>query len=533
MTDANGLPSEKAKKYDRQLRLWGDHGQSLLESSHVCLINATATGTEILKNLILPGIGAFTVIDGSAVDLPDLGANFFVSDDCVGQSKSRVAVSFLQELNEDVNGIFIDEDFEAVLSKDSNFFSQFAVVIASDIHESSLLKLSEVLWKSGTPLIVANSYGLVGYIRIALPSHEVLESHPDNFHDDLRLDCPFPELIDYMDKIDLTRMDSSQRANLPYLVILFKCLEKWKLLNSSFPTSYKEKKEFRMLIHSETTTSESKPSEDDNVEEAQKNVNHKIVPTKIAAGVQHILEDPMCVNITPNSSDFWILARALKEFIYGEGKGNLPLRGSIPDMTSSSEFYVQLQRTYQARANKDVDAVMSHVQHIIDNIGRAKNSISRKIVKDFCKNSAFLAVIKYRSISEEYSNFILEPLRSYLGDPNNDSVYYILLRAAEKYFLLYQCYPGEKSDSIESDVAQMKSIVLDFLCNTGLSSCTVSDDHITEFCRYGGKEIHSVAAFIGGVAAQEIIKLITHQYVPFNNTLIYHAGSSKTITLTL
>ena len=37
-------------------RLWGDHGQSALESAQVCLVNATATGTETLKNLILPGI---------------------------------------------------------------------------------------------------------------------------------------------------------------------------------------------------------------------------------------------------------------------------------------------------------------------------------------------------------------------------------------------------------------------------------------------------------------------------------------------
>ena len=36
-------------------RLWGDHGQAALESAKVCLINATATGTEILKNIILPG----------------------------------------------------------------------------------------------------------------------------------------------------------------------------------------------------------------------------------------------------------------------------------------------------------------------------------------------------------------------------------------------------------------------------------------------------------------------------------------------
>jgi hypothetical protein len=42
-------------RYDRQLRLWGDHGQLALERSRVCVIHATATATEILKSLVLPG----------------------------------------------------------------------------------------------------------------------------------------------------------------------------------------------------------------------------------------------------------------------------------------------------------------------------------------------------------------------------------------------------------------------------------------------------------------------------------------------
>ena len=37
-------------------RLWGDHGQTSLETARICLINASATGTEVLKNLILPGL---------------------------------------------------------------------------------------------------------------------------------------------------------------------------------------------------------------------------------------------------------------------------------------------------------------------------------------------------------------------------------------------------------------------------------------------------------------------------------------------
>lgn len=47
---------DKQQKYDRQLRLWGDHGQKALENSKICLVNVTAIGTEILKNIILPGM---------------------------------------------------------------------------------------------------------------------------------------------------------------------------------------------------------------------------------------------------------------------------------------------------------------------------------------------------------------------------------------------------------------------------------------------------------------------------------------------
>lgn len=46
-------------------------------------------------------------------------------------------------------------------------------------------------------------------------------------------------------------------------------------------------------------------------------------------------------------------------------------------------------------------------------------------------------------------------------------------------------------------------------------------------CRYAGCEPHNVAAFMGGVASQEVVKLITRQYVPLNNTYVYNAISSN------
>jgi NEDD8-activating enzyme E1 regulatory subunit len=41
----------------------------------------------------------------------------------------------------------------------------------------------------------------------------------------------------------------------------------------------------------------------------------------------------------------------------------------------------------------------------------------------------------------------------------------------------------------------------------GLHGAPLSEDLITEVCRFGGAEIHPVSAFIGGVASQEVIKV--------------------------
>ena len=50
-------PSDKEKKYDRQLRLWAASGQQALEDAHILLLNSGSgtVGTETLKNLVLPG----------------------------------------------------------------------------------------------------------------------------------------------------------------------------------------------------------------------------------------------------------------------------------------------------------------------------------------------------------------------------------------------------------------------------------------------------------------------------------------------
>ena len=44
--------------------------------------------------------------------------------------------------------------------------------------------------------------------------------------------------------------------------------------------------------------------------------------------------------------------------------------------------------------------------------------------------------------------------------------------------------------------------------------------------RFGAAEMHVMGAIVGGIAAQEVIKFITRQFVPVPGTLIYNAMAS-------
>ena len=79
----------------------------------------------------------------------------------------------------------------------------------------------------------------------------MVESHPDNVLSDLRLDRPFPALRDYMEAVDLDSMDKGQHSHTPYVVLLYKFLQKWRETHGTErPKIYKEKVAFKELLRS-------------------------------------------------------------------------------------------------------------------------------------------------------------------------------------------------------------------------------------------------------------------------------------------
>lgn len=150
----------KNVRYDRQLRLWGDHGQLRLEQAHVCLLNATAVGTEILKSLVLPGVGAFTIIDGSKATGSDVGRNFFLESTSLDHPRGRAACELLKELNPNVAGHWVNEAPEKLPENNLGILEKFTVVIGTGISEKTASLIGDFLWTRDIPFILVRPYGI-------------------------------------------------------------------------------------------------------------------------------------------------------------------------------------------------------------------------------------------------------------------------------------------------------------------------------------------------------------------------------------
>ncbi|MBA0682313.1 hypothetical protein Goari_024040 [Gossypium aridum] len=256
--------AEPKTKYDRQLRIWGEQGQAALEKASICLLNCGPTGSETLKNLVLGGVGSITIVDGSKVEFGDLGNNFMVDDSSLGQSKAKCVCSFLQELNDAVKAKFIEEYPEALIDTNPSFFSQFTLVVATQLVEESMVKLDRICRQENVMLIFARSYGLTGLVRISVKEHTVIESKPDHFLDDLRLNNPWPELRGFAEAIDLNVQDPVAHKHIPYVVILVKMADEWRTSHGgTLPSTREQKREFKELLKARMAA-----TDEDNYKEA-------------------------------------------------------------------------------------------------------------------------------------------------------------------------------------------------------------------------------------------------------------------------
>lgn len=199
-------------------------------------------------------------------------------------------------------------------------------------------------------------------------------------------------------------------------------------------------------------------------------------------------------------------------------------------MKAQSEVYVRLQNIYKAKARQDVAEVMDSVRS--DSFG---HQITMEEVQTYCKNSAFLKLIRGNdSNAVDVAKLASKHLSSYFENTSNlfeDAQLtdefsisptlipiYLALKASES------CSTGPTPDMIVSEISK-------------LIPAAVEDERLVnaakEVARAQGGELHNISALTGGMVAQEIIKIITKQYIPIDNTCIYDGITSRTQTFKL
>lgn len=602
-----------AQKYDRQIRIWGEHGQAALEHASICLINAGPTGTETLKNLVLPGIGSFTVIDGDDVSEADYGNNFFLSSAATGpatsmmsdepstRNRALVTMEAMHELNDSVEGSYIPQHVSTFIrteSEASAFFRRYSVVIATQLGtaDPTLRHIAAGCYKANVPLLVARAHGLVGYLRVQARELCILDTKEDDAAPDLRLHAPFEELDEHTRKVDFSAIqDSTVVSHIPFVVILAQAVARYRLqYDGKLPKSRDEKDEFARIVKS--IKPESCPDTAENFEEALKRSNLRLCyanagdfPYCTRSIFSDVKSDPNtedglkgekmngselghtfpevirflkrasrsgtsqtesqsplvqggsedrdgAARIADENHAFWLHVAAIRTFF--EGSGRLPVQGSLPDMAADTESYVGLQRLYSSRAEADARLVTRLAGDIAERHA-LDTEFDDESVRRFCKHILGLRVYRTRSIVEEFESKskggfkaaadmdgALDASRS-----GSAASYYALLRAADRFRLEHGRDAGADAGMREADVGLMYEYLSAVKEEVGVTAVpSLWRDEASEMVRYAGTELHNVCAFMGGIAAQEVTKILTKQFVPLDNTLVVNFAEQTSIS---
>ncbi|KAK3955113.1 hypothetical protein QBC32DRAFT_206174 [Pseudoneurospora amorphoporcata] len=527
-------PSEKERKYDRQLRLWAASGQAALESANILLVNSGAgtVGVETLKNLILPGIGRFVIHDNALVDEADFGVNFFLDDSCYGKPRAQCLASLLGELNPEVEGDWspkTKDDSLGSLLKKSPLFT--AIMYTYPINHVELESLEQYSKEHKTPLIAIHSTGFYSYFTVRLPgTFPIVDTHPDETATtDLRLLSPWPELVEFAKSMtkDIDGLDNFEHGHLPFVVILLYYLDQWKAThNGAYPSKYKEKTEFRQLVRDAARTDNPEGGEE-NFDEAAAAVLKTVTPSSLPSGLKEVFEfeheDPI-----QERPMFWIIADAVKMF-YTE-HGSLPLPGNVPDMKAQSKVYVQLQNIYKTKARKDAAEVLQTAQAIAG----AGREVDPAEVDLFCKNAAFVKLINVEGGGDTAPIGSKERLQQVLRtEMANDQMAEMTLQPMS-LFPVYLALRGlANCGNASADKMQIveaaKSLLSDDLSNEEYGDLNEKLGNVAEdLARAEYGELHNISALTGGMVAQEIIKIITKQYIPIDNTCVFDGIKSRT-----
>ena len=495
------------------MRLWHAGGQFRLEQASVCVISGNATAAEILKNLVLPGVGSFAILDHRDVSNADLAGNFFLEQSDISTNVAAAMCAHLRELNSDVRGRAVEERLETLLPQNDFWLGFDVVVVCGALSLVEQATLQSLLWQHNVALLRVWTRGFYGAVRIARRETTVFETHNPSPTYDLRLDCPWPELVTYADLFALEKLDDIEYAHVPYVVIYLKAIDQWRRAHRrtppELPRTHAEKTDFRRNFVDKMARDISHEA---NFAEASQAIHRALQPTAVPESLQRLFsrKETDDALLARSVSVFWVYVRALADFVRENG-GFLPLPGVLPDMVSTTSSYVRLQRIYREKALLDKQQFTAIVTALCERL-QLDLQPDPESISTFCKNAAYLYVSNgaqldtHAKLAEEFAK--TSGLRE---DPRLLLVVYFGMLALDRW-------------TEEGGVGGETQFLEVFSCITGASTRSLPKavaDTLRELFVHNVSGYANTCSYMGGIVAQEVLKIVTCQYIPLDNLYVF------------
>ena len=160
MTDTNTVNQLDEDLYSRQLYVLGREAMQKMSQSNVLLCGLGGLGVEIAKNVILSGVKAVTLFDSKEVSMSDLGSQFYLSQENLGQNRAEASRDKLAELNPNVKV----DTLTSSLNKE--VLLKYAVVVATETDEDSRLTLNQLCRETGVKYVDADTNSVFGRVFV-------------------------------------------------------------------------------------------------------------------------------------------------------------------------------------------------------------------------------------------------------------------------------------------------------------------------------------------------------------------------------
>jgi ubiquitin-activating enzyme E1 len=238
------VPEIDEDLHSRQLAVYGRETMRRLFASHVLVSGLNGLGAEIAKNLALAGVKSVTLHDVKNVEMWDLSANFFLSENDIGKNRAAACVSKLQELN---NAVLVSALTEELTT---DHLSKFQAVVFTDIGLDKAYEFDDYCHSHCPPIsfIKAEVCGLFGTVFCDFgPEFTVLDVDGEDPHTGIiaSISNDNPALVSCVDDERLEFQDGD--------FVVFSEVHGMAELNDGKPRKVKNARPFSFCIEEDTT----------------------------------------------------------------------------------------------------------------------------------------------------------------------------------------------------------------------------------------------------------------------------------------